>query len=107
MNLPFRNRFVLIADFLLITVSVVGSYLLRLEFTPDFVRFYLQGALCLLGISLVIKLAVYYFFGLYRRLWIFASVNELKLIALAVTTASVPGSAICATLSPVDLTDVL
>ena len=98
MNLRFRNRFVLIADFLLITVSVLGSYALRLEFTPDFMRFYLQGAVWLIGISLVIKPIVYYFFGLYRRLWIYASVNELKIIALAVTTASVIVSVIFVTL---------
>lgn len=98
MNLPFRNRFILSADFLLIIVSVLGSYALRLEFTPDFVRFYLQGALWLVGISLVIKPAVYYYFGLYRRLWIYASVNELKLIAMAVTTASVVVSVVFVTL---------
>jgi FlaA1/EpsC-like NDP-sugar epimerase len=36
----------------------------------------------------VIKPVVYYFFGLYRRIWVYASVNELKLIASAVTVAS-------------------
>ena len=83
-----RNRVVFFADILLITVAVLGSYALRLEFTPDFMRFYLQGALWLIGISLVIKPAVFYLFGMYRRLWIYASVNELKLITMAVTTAS-------------------
>jgi FlaA1/EpsC-like NDP-sugar epimerase len=97
MTWHFRNRFVLFSDFLLIIVSVLGSFALRLEFTPDFVRFYLQGALWLVGISLVVKPVVYYFFGLYRRLWIYASVNELKLIALAVTTASVVVSVIFVT----------
>lgn len=90
----FRNRFVFFADILLITVSVLGSYTLRLDFTPDFVTFYLRGALWLIGISLLIKPLVYYLFGLYRRLWVYASVNELKLIALAVTTASVAVSAL-------------
>jgi FlaA1/EpsC-like NDP-sugar epimerase len=94
MNLRFRNRFVLIADLLLIIVSVLGSYALRLEFTSDFARFYLQGAIWLVGIALVVKPAIYYYFGLYRRLWIYASVNELKLIALAVTSASVTVSVI-------------
>lgn len=85
----FRNRFVFLSDILLIIVSVLGSYTLRLDFTPDFVTIYLRGALWMLAISLVIKLLVYYLFGLYRRLWIYASVNELKLIAAAVTTASI------------------
>lgn len=98
MDIRFRNRFVLIADILLILISILGSYMLRLEFTPDFVRFYLQGALWLAAISLVVKPVVFYFFGMYRRLWIYASVNELKLIAVAVTTSSVVVSVIFVTL---------
>jgi len=92
MNKPrayYRNRFVFFADILLIIVSVLGSYTLRLDFTPDFVPLYLQGALWLIALALLIKPAVYYFFGLYRRWWVYASVSELKLIAAAVTTASV------------------
>lgn len=88
MNLRFRNRFVLLADLLLIVVSVLGSYALRLELTADFVRFYLAGAIWLIAIALLVKPLVFYWFGLYRRLWIYASVNELKLIILAVTTSS-------------------
>ena len=97
-RMRFRNRYVLLIDMLLIIVSVVGSYTLRLDFTPDFMRFYLQGALWLVALSLLIKLPVYYFFGLYRRLWVYASVSELKLIASAVTTASVLVSAAAITL---------
>jgi FlaA1/EpsC-like NDP-sugar epimerase len=87
-NLPQRNRFVLLVDAVLIVVSVLASYALRLDFAPDFVRYYLQSALWLIGLSLIIKPTVYYLFGLYRRLWIYASINELKVIAAAVTTAS-------------------
>jgi FlaA1/EpsC-like NDP-sugar epimerase len=39
--------------------------------------------------ALVIKPVVYYQFGLYRRVWAYASIQELKLITVAVTTASV------------------
>ena len=31
---------------------------------------------------------VYYLFGLYRRVWVYASIQELKLITIAVTTAT-------------------
>lgn len=86
--MSFRNRYVLLADMLLIILAVMGSYLLRLEYIPDFSRYYGQAALWLIALSLVIKPAVYYFFGLYRRLWIYASIGELKLIAIAVTLAS-------------------
>ena len=94
----FRNRFVFLVDILLITVSVLGSYTLRLDFTPDFVPLYLQSALWLTLLSLLIKPLVYYLFGLYRRLWVYASVSELKLIAAAVTTASVLVSTIAMSL---------
>ena len=86
--MKFRNRFVLLADLLLIAIAALGSYVLRLELTADFFRFYLPAALWLLGTSLLVKPVIYYFFGLYRRLWVYASINELKLIVAAVTTAS-------------------
>ena len=83
-----RNRNVLIFDLLLIVVSVLGSYSLRLELGPVYL-FYLPSAYWLIGVSLIIKPLVYYSFGLYRRIWLYASTHELKLIAAAVTTASV------------------
>jgi FlaA1/EpsC-like NDP-sugar epimerase len=85
----FRNRFVLLADMLFIVFAVLGSYFLRLEYIPDFSRLYGLAAAWLIGLSLAIKPAVYYFFGLYRRLWVYASIRELKLIAVAVSAASV------------------
>ncbi|NCP87819.1 MAG: polysaccharide biosynthesis protein [Anaerolineae bacterium CG_4_9_14_3_um_filter_57_17] len=91
--MSLRNRYVLLADMLFIILAVMGSYLLRLEYVPDFSRYYGLSALWLIGLSLLIKPMVYYFFGLYRRLWVYASIGELKLIAVAVTTASVIVSA--------------
>lgn len=82
-----RNRFVLIGDIALIIVSVLGSFALRLNVSQ--LPFYFPAALTMCAVALVVKLPVYYFFGLYRRLWIYASTNELRLITAAVTTASV------------------
>ena len=82
-----RNRYILIGDIVLIIISVLGSYVLRLELGPAF-TFYLPSAYWMLGISLLIKPVVYSFFGLYRRLWVYASVQELKQIIVAVTSAS-------------------
>ncbi|MCG2783600.1 MAG: polysaccharide biosynthesis protein [Anaerolineae bacterium] len=90
----FRNRYVLLTDILLIIVAVMGSYVLRLELLEDFLRYYWQGALWWMGIALIVKPLVYYFFGLYRRLWVYASISELKLIAAAVTTSSLLVAAI-------------
>ncbi|HLA06521.1 MAG TPA: nucleoside-diphosphate sugar epimerase/dehydratase [Anaerolineales bacterium] len=82
-----RNRFVLIGDVALIVVSVLGSFALRLD--VEELPFYFPAVLLMSGVALAIKIPVYYFFGLYRRLWIYASTGELRLITTAVTTASV------------------
>ncbi len=86
---PFvRNRYVLLGDLILILVVVLGSYAVRLELNAVF-PFYTPSLLWMIGVSLMIKPLIYYEFGLYRRLWIYASVQELKLIAAAVTSASI------------------
>ena len=82
-----RNRFVLIGDLALIIVSVLGSFALRLDVGQ--LPFYFPAALMMCAVALLIKVPVYFSFGLYRRLWIYASTSELRLITVAVTTASV------------------
>jgi FlaA1/EpsC-like NDP-sugar epimerase len=82
-----RNRFVLIGDVALIIVSVLGSFALRLDVAQ--LPFYFPAALLMCAVALTVKIPVYYFFGLYRRLWIYASISELRLITAAVTTAAV------------------
>ena len=86
-RLHVRNRYVLIGDLALIAVSVMGSFALRLDVSE--LPFYFPAVLIMLVVALLVKLPVYYFFGLYRRLWIYASTGELRLITTAVTTASV------------------
>jgi FlaA1/EpsC-like NDP-sugar epimerase len=88
LHLHIRNRYILIVDLLVIIVAVLGSYALRLEFTPAF-YVYMPSALWMIGVSLLVKPLVYYNFGLYRRLWIYASMQELRLVVVAVTTASI------------------
>ena len=82
-----RNRFVLIGDIALIIISVLGSFALRLDVGE--LPFYFPAAALMCGVALAIKIPTYFFFGLYRRLWIYASTGELRLITAAVTTASV------------------
>lgn len=82
-----RNRFVLIGDLALIIVSVLGSFALRLDVNE--LPYYFPAALVMCAVALTVKVPVYYFFGLYRRLWVYASTNELRLIIVAVTSASV------------------
>ena len=86
-NINIRNRYILIGDLFLTFVSVLGTYVLRLELVEVFSNYYLS-LLWMLLFSLTLKPLIYYFYGLYRKMWIYASVRELKIIILAVSTAS-------------------
>lgn len=96
-----RNRFVLIGDIALIIVSVLGSFALRLDVSE--LPFYFPAIFVMCLVALIIKIPTYYFFGLYRRLWMYASTNELRLITIAVTTASVLTSGLMLLLIAFDL----
>jgi FlaA1/EpsC-like NDP-sugar epimerase len=73
---------------LFIIVCVLGSFVLRVPLGARLFDFRYQ-ILAMIGVALIVKPLVYYQFGLYRRLWAYASIQELKLIALAVSTASI------------------
>lgn len=83
-----RNRHIFLTDIIIVPVSILGAYILRLELFEIFDT-YLYSLLWMIGLALVIKPGVYYLFGLYRRMWVYASIPEIKLIFFAVTTASV------------------
>jgi FlaA1/EpsC-like NDP-sugar epimerase len=91
-----RIRFVLAGDIALTIVSVLGSFALRLDVGE--LPYYFPAVLLMCAVALLIKIPTYFFFGLYRRLWIYASTGELRLITVAVTTASVLTSGIMALL---------
>ena len=83
-----RNRYILLGDLILIPIVVLGSFAARLELGSAF-QAYVPMILWMSSVALVVKPIVYYQFGLYRRIWIYASVQELRLIVAAVSTASV------------------
>jgi FlaA1/EpsC-like NDP-sugar epimerase len=83
-----RNRYLLMGDVFLSLVSVLASYFIRLELIAIFPT-YQVSLLWMLGIVVIVKPIVYYFFGIYHRLWRYASIRELVLILSAVTTASI------------------
>ncbi len=91
-NPSLRNRYVLIGDLFVILISVMGSFALRLDVSE--LPYYFPAILTMSVVALLVKTPIYYFFGLYRRMWIYASINELKLIATAVTAASVATSGV-------------
>ena len=89
-----RNRYFFMIDIVMIIVCVIVSYMLRFEFNKTLVGLYLHSMYWMIGVCLVVKLAVYYRFGLYRHLWAYASVDEMRLIALSVATGSVLSAAV-------------
>jgi FlaA1/EpsC-like NDP-sugar epimerase len=90
MKHPFqiRNRFLLLADLVLIVTSVVASFALRLDIGPAFVS-YLPQAWLMIAVALVVKPTVFYILGMYRRYWVYASVREIQAVGVATTTASI------------------
>ena len=84
-----RNRYIFIFDMIMIVVCLVVSYLLRFEFNLALAGMYLSSAIWMLVLCLIIKPLVYIRFGLYRHLWAYASIDELRLIVMAVATSSV------------------
>ena len=85
---PVRNRLFLIADLLLIPLAVGISFLLRLDAAG--LRPYFQTMLIFAGLAEVVKPPVFYFFGLYRRMWLYASTREL----VTITAATLTGTAV-------------
>jgi FlaA1/EpsC-like NDP-sugar epimerase len=82
-----RNRYILVLDLVLTAAAVFTALALRFELGPLFF-YYLPFAYWVIGVALVVKPAVYYLFGMYRRLWVYASIKELRLIIFSVTAAS-------------------
>ncbi len=94
----YRNRTLLVGDLILIIVCVLGSFVLRVPLGARLYDFRYQ-ILTMIIVALLVKPLVYHKFGLYRRLWAYASIRELKLIAIAVTTASIIFSIIVSLIS--------
>ncbi|MGD0708369.1 MAG: nucleoside-diphosphate sugar epimerase/dehydratase [Anaerolineaceae bacterium] len=87
-----RNRYIFLGDLFCIIIGVLGSYALRLDLGAAFQLYFLTACI-MIGVSLVIKPLVYTYFGLYRRMWVYASIQELKIILIAVSAASILVSA--------------
>ncbi len=101
-SIRFRNRHLFVVDLMLIIFSVLFSFVLRLELgTLSLFSYYFPQALWMVAVALVIKPLVFYYFGLYRRLWAYASTQELVSIILANIIASVLLSIVLAALWPI------
>lgn len=83
-----RNRYLLVADAVLLGLSPFLAYAIRFEgwsWEPQ----HRAAALIFAAIGVPVSLMVFALFGLYRRLWRYASVAELELIVAAAATADV------------------
>jgi len=97
-----RNRYLALIDILLILLSTVTAFGIRFDTLT--VWTYLSQNLFFIPLVLVIRLPLFYFFGLYRRLWRYASVNELVAISEAVLLGTaVAAAVILIVLLPLDL----
>jgi len=83
-----RIRYLMFMDLAFILLAIVGSFVVRYEALIS-VWPYLRGNWTLFVLVPLIRLPVYYGFGLYRRLWRYASMREFKAIVLAGIVGSV------------------
>ena len=81
-----RNRYFLFADILLVTAAAVSAFVIR--FDTFLVWPYLVQDWFLIPLAIIIRPTLFHLFGLYRRMWRYASINELLSIAGAVLAGS-------------------
>ncbi|MFA4902752.1 MAG: nucleoside-diphosphate sugar epimerase/dehydratase [Desulfobaccales bacterium] len=80
----FHNRrfyFVLIADMALFVAAFVGAFLLRFDFTPA--AEYYSLIIELLPILLPGKILIFFLLGMYRGMWRYTSLNDLRRLVQA------------------------
>ena len=83
----FNGSRLFLADLVLIAAVVIGSFGLRLNL-EQLILDYIPALLVTLTAALLIKPFIYRRFGLYQRVWAYASIEEMKLIVGAVSVAS-------------------
>ncbi len=81
-----KNRYLLLADALFIVASVCAALAIRMETLA--LEPYLRRVWYAVPLLVAIRLPLFYLFGLYRRVWRYASVNELLSVVLAVFLSS-------------------
>src|SRR3972149_9759936 len=81
-----RGRHFLLIDTVLISLAYFVAFVIRFDLI-NYREFYERFSLITLGV-VALRLPVFYFFGLYRRLWRYASIRELVAIVIAVSVGS-------------------
>lgn len=107
-----RNRYLIFFDAILLAAAPLFAYALRFEGWRWGVE-HRTTAIVFAGMSVPLSIAVFFGFGLYRRLWRYASIAELELIFAAVATSDMlcallgiwilPGSGLTSTRVPLSV----
>ena len=89
MNTRMSKNFIiiLVSDAVLVALSLYFSHLLRFDFSIPF--WAMDKLLWMLPYILCIKLFFFFFFDLYRGMWRYTSLSDLKNIIKAVTASTV------------------
>jgi FlaA1/EpsC-like NDP-sugar epimerase len=87
MNVVLRNGYLVLIDAFFIAVSVCIALVIRFETLA--IQPYLELIWFAVPLLIAVRLPLFYFFGLYRRVWRYASVNELLSVVMAVFLSSV------------------
>jgi FlaA1/EpsC-like NDP-sugar epimerase len=85
--LKLRNRHFFLIDLTLLPTAAVLSFALRLD--AEGMQNWTRAILVWILLSVPIKLLIFYWFGLYRQFWRYASVDELVLVALATAVGEI------------------
>lgn len=81
-----RNRHFLVFDLIAMIAIPIMALALRLD--AQFSWMYWNSLIVYTGLSILVKLPVFYKFGLYKHLWRYASIEEVSVILLAILTAA-------------------
>ena len=92
-----RGRHFFLIDTVLISLAYFIAFVIRFDLS-NYREFYEQFSLITLGV-VALRLPVFVYFGLYRRLWRYASVREMVAVVMAVSAGSGLGLLIIVALS--------
>jgi FlaA1/EpsC-like NDP-sugar epimerase len=87
-TIALRGRQLVVIDIVSVIVSYLGSFALRFDAPSPLFSEYIGLFWWPLALLLVVRLAAFVLFGLYRRVWRYASIAELQSIVLAVGASS-------------------
>ncbi|MEW6621789.1 MAG: nucleoside-diphosphate sugar epimerase/dehydratase [Bacillota bacterium] len=84
-----RFALLLIIDIIIINIALFGALVIRFEGIASIPPHYLDSFFKLTPIFTMVRLGCFYAFGLYKRMWQYASIGELVSIIYAVSAGTI------------------